>query len=178
MAAAKQGETTWFKDTGATNHVTSDLNNLSIHSDYVGNNNLVIGNGKGLPISHAGSSRYFSNGNLASLHNILHVPTSSYNLLSVSQFTKDNDCDSFFTSSGFYMKENRTGKILFYRVTSNGLYPLHLNQCIKNKLSASPSFFKQPSSLSRSMESHIGSPLTSDPSTTCNIFLYPWDIQA
>ncbi|RWR90949.1 Regulator of rDNA transcription protein 15 [Cinnamomum micranthum f. kanehirae] len=46
MAAAKHGDTQWFTDTGATNHVTSDLSNLSIHSDYVGTDGLAVGNGK------------------------------------------------------------------------------------------------------------------------------------
>ena len=84
MAASKQRETSWLTDTGAANHVTPDLNNLSLHSDYVGNDSLDVDSGKGLSISHTGSSQYLSNVNLVSLHNILHVPNISQNLLSVS----------------------------------------------------------------------------------------------
>lgn len=141
MAASKQGETTWFIDTGATNHVTADLSNLSIHSDYVGNDHLTVSNGKGFSISTTGCSQYFSNGNLVSLHNIFHVPAIFQNLLSVSQFTKDNDCYFVFTSSGFYVKENRTGRILVRGMIRNGLYPLYLDQCFKNKMPTSPSVF-------------------------------------
>ena len=36
----------------ATNHLTNDINNLSIHSDYNGAEKTVVGNGKGLSISH------------------------------------------------------------------------------------------------------------------------------
>lgn len=112
MVVAKYGESTWFTDTGATNHVTPDINNLSIHSNYVGNDNFAIGNGKKLSISHTGSSQYLSDGSIVSLHNILHVSHISQDLLSVSQFTTDNNCHYIFTCSGFCVKENSTGKIL------------------------------------------------------------------
>ena len=48
MATAKHGETTWFTDTGATNHATSNLSNLSLHSDYMGTDGLAVINGKSL----------------------------------------------------------------------------------------------------------------------------------
>ncbi|CAH9077398.1 unnamed protein product [Cuscuta epithymum] len=35
----------WLLDTGATHHITSDLNNLAIHSDYNGNDSVLMGNG-------------------------------------------------------------------------------------------------------------------------------------
>ncbi|KAL5746553.1 hypothetical protein ACOSP7_027699 [Xanthoceras sorbifolium] len=42
----------WYPDSGATNHVTSDLNNLSTHSEYKGNDRLAVGNGQQLNRSH------------------------------------------------------------------------------------------------------------------------------
>lgn len=141
MVASKQGTSTWFTDTGAMNHLMPDLGNMSIHTDYVGTNNLVVGNGKGLPISHVGSSHCLSYGTHLSLQNILLVPHVSHNLLSVSQFTKDNDCSFIFTSSGFYVKANKSGKILYQGRISNGLYPLHLPLVRPNSLPTSPSAF-------------------------------------
>lgn len=38
----------WYPDTGATNHITPDLANLSLHSDHNGNDKVKVGNGKGL----------------------------------------------------------------------------------------------------------------------------------
>lgn len=35
----------WHADTGATNHRTNDLTNLSIHSNYHGKDKVSIGNG-------------------------------------------------------------------------------------------------------------------------------------
>jgi len=36
----------WFVDSGATNHITSNLNNLSLHAPYNGVDKVSIGNGK------------------------------------------------------------------------------------------------------------------------------------
>ncbi|PRQ17015.1 putative transcription factor interactor and regulator CCHC(Zn) family [Rosa chinensis] len=37
----------WYLDSGATNHITADLNNLSIHTPYNGPDTVTIGNGEG-----------------------------------------------------------------------------------------------------------------------------------
>lgn len=44
----------WYPDSGATNQVTCDLNNLSYGSSYHGNKRIYMGNGVGLNISHIG----------------------------------------------------------------------------------------------------------------------------
>lgn len=62
MTAAKHGKTTLFTDARATNHVTSDLGNLSLLSEYVGNDGLAVRNGKSLQIFHIGNSCHSSNG--------------------------------------------------------------------------------------------------------------------
>ena len=46
----------WFVDSGATNHITSNLNNLSLHTPYHGADKVTIGNGKQLPMTHIGTS--------------------------------------------------------------------------------------------------------------------------
>ena len=47
----------WYVDSGATNHVTANLNNLSVRSEYKGNDKLYVGNGNQLKISHVGDTR-------------------------------------------------------------------------------------------------------------------------
>ncbi|KAL5710484.1 hypothetical protein ACHQM5_021040 [Ranunculus cassubicifolius] len=56
MAAVAQGTpptplnappTTWIMDTGASNHITSDLANLAIHDEYHGKEQVAVGNGAG-----------------------------------------------------------------------------------------------------------------------------------
>lgn len=56
---------TWLPDSGASHHTTSDLSNLLLHIPYEGFDDVMIGNGSPLHITHAGSitmptpSRYF-----------------------------------------------------------------------------------------------------------------------
>ena len=47
----------WYPDSGATNHLTNYLNNVTIRGDYSGNDQIVVDNGTGLPISHIGDSK-------------------------------------------------------------------------------------------------------------------------
>lgn len=44
--------TTWFLDSGASHHVTTDLSNLALHNSYDGTNDIMIGAGFGLNISY------------------------------------------------------------------------------------------------------------------------------
>lgn len=76
-------------DSGATHHLTNDLGNLNLHSEYSGPEEVQLGNGSTLPICHVGSSS-IPNTSLC-LRNVLHVPKSNSNLLSVGALTKSND---------------------------------------------------------------------------------------
>ncbi|GKV40665.1 hypothetical protein SLEP1_g48274 [Rubroshorea leprosula] len=44
----------WLIDSGANNHITNDLANLALHSEYDGPEELQIGDGSGLEITHIG----------------------------------------------------------------------------------------------------------------------------
>jgi hypothetical protein len=52
---ALHGEDDWLTDSGANNHITADLENLSIHQPYNGNEAITVGNRGGLSITHTGS---------------------------------------------------------------------------------------------------------------------------
>lgn len=39
----------------ASHNITTDLSNLNIHSEYDGQDEVIIGNGIGLPVTHIGS---------------------------------------------------------------------------------------------------------------------------
>lgn len=43
-------------DSGATSHVTRDYNNMAQSSDYGGMEQVVVGNGNALNISHVGKA--------------------------------------------------------------------------------------------------------------------------
>ena len=47
---------TWLLDNGASHHVTSDLSNRSLHSPYSGSDDVMIGDGSSLQITHSSST--------------------------------------------------------------------------------------------------------------------------
>lgn len=74
----------WYPDTAATNHLTSDLANLNIHSSpYDGNEQIRVGDGNALPISNIGDSVFSSSSRSFILKNLLHVPNITKNLVLV-----------------------------------------------------------------------------------------------
>ena len=84
---------TWILDSGASFHVIGDSRNIKQFTHFDGTEQIFIGNGEGLSISNTGSSTFVSpndTGTTFKLHKLLHVPSISKNLLSVSQFAKDN----------------------------------------------------------------------------------------
>lgn len=93
--------TSWYPDSGATNHISNDLSNLNTSVEYNGGTSLQLGNGQGINISHIGQSVFLSSTNPNSrtivMKNLLHVPHITKNLVSVAQFTKDNNVFLNFT---------------------------------------------------------------------------------
>ena len=53
-------DSSWYPDSRATNHITSDIHNLMNKTKFVGQDNIVIGNGTGLNIKHIGQSSFQS----------------------------------------------------------------------------------------------------------------------
>nr|KYP72250.1 hypothetical protein KK1_004838 [Cajanus cajan] len=74
----------WYLDSRATNHLTSDVNNLQQRIEYSGPEKIHMGNGSGIGISNIGTSY------IQSLKNLLHAPLITKNLLSISQFAREN----------------------------------------------------------------------------------------
>ncbi|XP_010276228.1 PREDICTED: uncharacterized protein LOC104611021 [Nelumbo nucifera] len=120
-SAGSSRDSVWYPDSGTTNHLTTDLNNLSIHNPCNGSKEITVGNGMHLPISYIGSSTIHTSG-FFDLHNILHVPRITKTLLLVSQFCKDNDVVFIFDASDFLVKDQMTGKTLFKGPIKYGLY--------------------------------------------------------
>lgn len=51
-------DSNWYPDSGATNHLTHSLSNLSTGADYNGGNQIYAVNGSGLPILYYGSLHF------------------------------------------------------------------------------------------------------------------------
>lgn len=108
----------WLLDSGASHHVTNDLNNLSLHAPYDGTEELLVGDGMGLKISHIGSM-YLSS---LKLNNVLVVPAMTKNVISLSQLCKDNPVSITFSSNFFSIKEHKLKNTLFQGHTDQGVY--------------------------------------------------------
>ena len=76
---------TGFLDTSANKHVTPDLATLAAVEPYLGNNNLHVGDGKGLSISHIGHTKIHTPYHTFTLANVLHVPHITKSLLFVQK---------------------------------------------------------------------------------------------
>uniref|UniRef100_A0A803Q3J9 Integrase catalytic domain-containing protein n=1 Tax=Cannabis sativa TaxID=3483 RepID=A0A803Q3J9_CANSA len=127
-AITEESTGTWYLDTGATNHLTVDAQQLTTSADYKGKAKVVVGNGASIPILHVGSnsiSTHSPNKSLL-LKDILHVPSITQNLLSISQFTKDNNVVLQFDSVCCLIKGKTTKQVLLRGSLSNGLYKLEV----------------------------------------------------
>jgi hypothetical protein len=114
----------WYPDTAATHHLTNDLSNLNMQSEeYTGNEQIRVGNGQGLDILHSGLASLPIAKKIFSLKSLLHVPDIQKNLISVNQFTRDNNVPIEFHPFDFHVKDLRTGTLLLKGSSKNGLYP-------------------------------------------------------
>lgn len=127
-ASPSQANSTWYTDSGASNHITTDMANLAIQEEYNGSDKVAVGNGSGLCITHSGSSSVVLSNSKFKLNNILHCPKAITNLLSVHQFASDNHCFFVFFPSCFYIKDLKTQKTLFKGDCVDGLYRLQFNK--------------------------------------------------
>lgn len=92
----QDSEQPWYLDSGANNHVTADLENLTQQQPYQGTDSGTVGNGGGLHIANTGYNLISTHKTLLHLHNILHCPNASSNLLSIQKFCKDLFYSLFF----------------------------------------------------------------------------------
>ncbi|KAA8519426.1 hypothetical protein F0562_013699 [Nyssa sinensis] len=131
-STSSQTNQTWLMDSGTTHHLTADLDNLAIHSEYTGLEEVTLGNGSQLPITHIGTSHVHSDNHKFSLHDILRVPSATHNLLSVNSFTRSNHVSIEFFPDHFVIKDLATRAILHQGQSDGELYsfdfvPLHFS---------------------------------------------------
>jgi hypothetical protein len=116
----------WYPDSGASYHVTYSAQNIHQTTPFEGPDQIYIGNGQGLPVISSGSSQFFSPLNPKFrfvLSNLLHVPHTTKNLISVSQFAKDDNVFFEFHADSCYVKSQASNESLLKGVLDkDGLY--------------------------------------------------------
>nr|KYP57054.1 hypothetical protein KK1_003308 [Cajanus cajan] len=104
--------------------MTNDEANLSAKSSYQGSNNVKICNGVGLKIRNIGYSELSMPNTFRRfmLNQLLHVPSITKNLLSVSKFARDNRVYFEFFPDFCNVKTHDTNQIILQGRLQQGLY--------------------------------------------------------
>jgi hypothetical protein len=114
----------WIMDSGATHHLTRDLENLHLTSPYQGSDQIVVGDGNALPITHIGKTTFKTPSCTLHLPQVFRVPSITQNLLSVSSLCNTNPISVEFFSDCFLVKDLKTKVPLLRGQHKNGLYCL------------------------------------------------------
>lgn len=120
--AIMSDSSTWLLDSGASHHMTSDLSNLAMHNPYSGGDDVLLGDGSGLQISHSGSLSLPSYTKPFFLNNVLCVPSLEKNLLSVFQLCTTNGVSVTFTPTYFQVRDLQTGTLRLVGTPKGGTY--------------------------------------------------------
>lgn len=127
LAAPDSNSTqSWYPDSGATHHVTNDAANMTEHVTLTGSEEILMGNGQGLSITSVGSKSFpspYHPNTFLHLKNLLHVPSITKNLVSVSKFAKDNAVYFEFHPTFCVVKSQVNSEILLRgTLDKDGLY--------------------------------------------------------
>jgi hypothetical protein len=95
-----------------------------MHDTYYGNDQVHSVNGSGMNITHIGKSIIPTPLCNLALNNVLHVPSTQNNLISVHRFTLDNDTFIEFHPFFFLIEDQKTRRVLLCGQCKGDLYPL------------------------------------------------------
>ena len=104
--------------------MTNDVNALDNSIPYTGNQRVYVGNGNSMSISRIGKINSIVASHPLPLSDVLLVPSITKNLLSIIKFTRENNCLVIFSSSGFFIQDLTTRKVMGVGRCKNGLYVL------------------------------------------------------
>lgn len=93
-------------------YIINNANHLCDPEPYYGTQQVVVGSGELLPITHTRQGTLSTPNRKLSLQSLLHVPSISHNLIFVQKFDTDNFCSTNFNSHGFTIKDMKNNQIL------------------------------------------------------------------
>ena len=125
MTAPHYGvDTNWYMDSGATDHITSDLEKLTVRERYTGGDQIHTANGSGMSIDHIGYATISTPDRNLHLKDVLHVPEATKDLISASKLALDNNTIVEIHPHFFLIKDLETRKVLLRGRGRRGLYPV------------------------------------------------------
>jgi histone deacetylase 1/2 len=117
-------DTNWYTDIGATDHISGELEKLAVRDRYNGAEQIRTANGAGMHVSHVGQSTIHTLSRSLKLNNVIHVPSSTKNLVSIHHLATDNNVFLEFHLDFFCIKDQDTKNTLLRGPCWRGLYPL------------------------------------------------------
>lgn len=107
----------WVIDSGASDHLISRI--FSNFSNKANNTNVTVANGLAVKVGGVGMASLSSS---ISLSSTIYIPNFPFNLISVSQFTKQYNCSITFYPDSFIFQDLATKKTIGRGRVSGGLY--------------------------------------------------------
>ncbi len=157
-------DSNWYMDSGAIDHITSELDKLTVRGKYKGNDQVHTANGAGMKIEHIGHSLVHTPMRNLILKNVLHVPQATKNLVSASKLAYDNSVFVELHGKYFLVKDQATRETKLEGRRHKGLYPLPSPSPPKAVYGVAPSFARWHSRLG-----HPSSPIVSKVISTNNL---------
>lgn len=114
----------WTTDTGGSNHMIAHSGMLRNLKKYVGHDSVFIGDGSALKINAIGDTLVSDSKNDLLLHDVLHVPQLTKNLLYVSQLTSQYPLNCEFTNKSLCIKDQTTCRTMLMGHRKGDLYVL------------------------------------------------------
>ncbi|KAL0556977.1 hypothetical protein IC582_005495 [Cucumis melo] len=115
------GKNLWILDSEATDPLTGFSEHFVSYTSCSGNEKIRIANDSLALIARKGQIVLFDG---FSLHNVLHVPKLSYNLLSISTITRELHCKATFLPESVCFQDLSSGRTIDTTRHSRGLYIL------------------------------------------------------
>lgn len=107
----------WIIDSGATNHITSQLHLLTNVVEC--NNWIQLPNGANIRVTHVGTAMFPSG---LQLQQVLCVPGLTYNLLSISKLLQHTNLIAHFSATSCYVQDPLHHHVLEIGSIHDGLY--------------------------------------------------------
>lgn len=111
---------------------------------YTGSDQVMVWNGKFLPITHIGSSILTTDNAEFVLNHVLLVPSLCKNLICVAKFTKDNNVSFEMFDWGYNIKDLATNEVVAEGPFYHNLYPIQMVPKVSfSSIIADPSLWHQ-----------------------------------
>lgn len=119
---ASQVANAWYPDSGASGHVTGDLQNIQIMDADQNAKMVIVTNGNSFPIHHSRFSNFMLGNKFVHVKNIPHALPIQKNLLSVNKFCSDNFLSLRFDDLCVYLKDRQMNEEVTIKKAQGGMY--------------------------------------------------------